>query len=376
MKILFLDQFSDLGGAQKCLLDLLPAVHAASWSAEVAVPGSGPLVEQVRALGGTAHSLPDQLYRSHRKSIADGWRFARRTPQLAERIRRLAEDTGARLVYVNGPRLLPAAAVAARGRLPLLFHCHNHIPQRAAAWLAGRSLRWADASVITCCRFAAAPIAGFVPRDKLHLIHNGVAETTPATRATPENGEIRIGVIGRIAPERGQLEFLVSARLLAKALPRCRFVIAGEALFDDPDSRLYRRSLDPLAADLPVEFVGWRDDVSDVMRGLDLVVVPSISEAGMPRVLLEAYAAGVPIVAFPTGGIPEAIVDGETGFLVDPPTPNELATKILALLLHHPERLRAVAEAGRSAWRERFTLENYQRRVTQVMSGVVSGFAE
>ena len=372
MKILFLDQFSDPGGAQKCLLDLLPAVREAGWSADVALPGKGPVVDQVRSLGGTVHSFPDEPYRSYRKSLADGWRFARQAPGLSARIRRIAEDVNARLIYVNGPRLLPAAAWAARGRLPLLFHCHNHISQRAAAWVAGRSLRWAGASVITCCRFAAAPIARFVARGKLHLVHNGVAETSPATREPSVESEIRIGVIGRIAPEKGQLEFLAAARLLAKALPRCRFVISGEALFDDRDSLQYRRSLEPLAAHLPVEFLGWRDDVFAVMRSLDLLVVPSIREAGMPRVLLEAQAVGLPIVAFPTGGIPEAIVDGETGFLVDPPTPSELAAKILALLLHHPERLGKVAAAGRSAWRERFTLENYQRQVIQIIAAIAA----
>ena len=102
------------------------------------------------------------------------------------------------------------------------------------------------------------------------------------------------------------------------------------------------------------------------------MVVPSIREAGMPRVLLEAQAVGLPIVAFPTGGIPEAIVDGKTGFLVDPPTPSELATKILALLLHHPERLGEVAEAGRSAWRERFTVDKYQRQVIRIIRAVAA----
>ena len=365
MNILFLDQFSDLGGAQQCLLDLLPAVRQAGWSAHVAVPGNGVLIDRLKSVDATAHSLPGARYRSGKKSLADGCRFAWHTPVLVRRIRHLSESSNATLVYVNGPRLLPAAALATRGRLPMLFHCHNHIPQRAAAWLAGRSLRWADGSVITCCRFAATPLTPFVAPERVHLVHNGVSGTAVAQRPLSTSGEVRIGVVGRIAPEKGQVEFLKAARLLTKALPGCRFIIAGEALFNDAESLQYKRSLDHLAEGLAVEFLGWCDDVYDVMGSLDLLVVPSIREAGMPRVILEAHAGGLPIVAFATGGIPEAIADGETGFLVDPPTPHELAMTILNLLLRSPERLKKVAEAGRTSWKQHFTLEAYQQRVIQ-----------
>jgi glycosyltransferase involved in cell wall biosynthesis len=367
MKILFLDQFSDLGGAQQSLLDLLPAVDQAGWAAHVGLPGDGPLLGRLKSLGAEVHSVPAAKYRSGHKPWNEVLRFASESPGLSAHIRKLAQETAADLVYVNGPRLLPAAAWAARGRWPLLFHCHNHIPQRSAVRLAGRSLRWADATVAACCCFAAEPLEPYVRNGKLHIVHNGVAEGPPRRAAAHASHGPRIGVVGRIAPEKGQAEFLAAARLLVEAMPHWRFLIVGDVLFDDEQARRYRRSLDRLAVGLPVEFLGWREDVYGIMSGLDILVVPSIREPGMARVILEGLACGLPIVAFATGGIPEALVDGETGFLVDPPTPNELATTLLALVLPDPERAANVGQEARSAWRQHFTLERYRRRMLSLI---------
>lgn len=360
MRILFLDQFSDLGGAQQCLLDLLPAVHDEGWSAHVAAPGNRQLAVRALEYGATFNQLNLGNYRSGPKPWTDAVRFAWQTPALARQIRKLAQDAQANLIYVNGPRLLPAATRAS-GSTPLLFHCHNHLHQRAAAIVAGRALRRANATVIACCRFAAEPIADYVPKERFHIVENGVAGAPKRADAN----SMRIGMVGRISPEKGQIEFLQSARQIVKAFPEYRFVIAGDVLFDDARAGDYQQRVRAEAEGLPVEFLGWRDDVYGVMQQLDILVVPSIQEPGMPRVILEAQACGVPVIAFATGGIPEAITHGETGFLINPPTAQELAVKLIALLMRSPEQLAVVGQAGRRAWRQRFTLERFRRQMLE-----------
>jgi glycosyltransferase involved in cell wall biosynthesis len=145
-------------------------------------------------------------------------------------------------------------------------------------------------------------------------------------------------------------------------------LIAGDVLFNDPSAHSYARSLNQLAAGLPVEFLGWRDDVRTVLRELDILVVPSTREPGTPRVILEAYASRVPVVAFPTGGIPEVVTNGETGFLVEPVSADALATRLVELIRDQPDRLRQAAAAGHAAWQSRFTLERYRREVIAVMT--------
>jgi glycosyltransferase involved in cell wall biosynthesis len=367
MKILLLDQYSDLGGAQLCLLDLMPAVAWAGWQALAAVPGSGPLAGRLRELGVAVEKLPLGTYRSHKKSALDMARFAAATPRLALAIRRLVKRFEPDLVYVNGPRLLPAARAARRGT-PLLFHCHSRLAQRLAARAAGRSLRACGATVIGCCRFAVEPLLPYVAEERVHIVYNGVrGPARPAPRKTPGGG-FRIGLVGRIAPEKGHADFLQAARLLNEALPNCRFVICGEALFADRVSKEYRVTLDKLAVGLPVEFLGWRDDVYEVLERLDVLVVPSTREPATTRVVLEAYSCGLPVVAYPTGGIPEILTDEQTGFLVNPMGPQALAERILSLVLQRPERLEEAAAAGLALWRERFRVERYQLEVAGILA--------
>jgi glycosyltransferase involved in cell wall biosynthesis len=83
-------------------------------------------------------------------------------------------------------------------------------------------------------------------------------------------------------------------------------------------------------------------------------------------VVIEAFAARVPVVAFVSGGIPEIVINNETGFLIEPPTSDALAAK-LAALLDDPDALQAAADRAREAWKEKFTLERYQREVLEVM---------
>jgi glycosyltransferase involved in cell wall biosynthesis len=178
-------------------------------------------------------------------------------------------------------------------------------------------------------------------------------------------------MLGRISPEKGQAEFLSAARLLTAALPQVRFLIAGEALFSDAAAVAYRRQLEQMTARLPVDFMGWREDTAEFLAGLDLLVVPSIREPGAPRVILEAFSASVPVIAFPSGGIPEIVEDGKTGFLVSPATPGALAARILGLV-RQPHLLDSAARAGREAWSERFNLHRYREQIAAIMSEAVS----
>src|SRR5258707_2852796 len=104
MNILFLDQFSDLGGAQRCLLDLLPALRERGWRAHVAAPGDGELRARSISLGAEFHPIRCGPYGSGYKSVADLARFAAELPGLAREIARLARMAGGGIVYVDWPR--------------------------------------------------------------------------------------------------------------------------------------------------------------------------------------------------------------------------------------------------------------------------------
>jgi glycosyltransferase involved in cell wall biosynthesis len=375
MNILCLDQFGELGGAQRCLLDLIPAMAGRGWSVHVAAPGGGQLAERAAAIGATVDSIRCGPYSSGAKSLADMARFVREAPRLAGEIRRLVWRYDADLIYVNGPRLLPAVALsvanAARKGPPVLFHAHSLLDGLARR-VAGRSLAMLRAAMVASCRFVASPLLPYSGDRGIRVVYNGVRQISLPSRL-PATGEFRIGAIGRISPEKGQAEFLRAARILHnlhKVAPECRFVICGAPLFSNPAAMHYCAALEALAGDLPVEFAGWAEDVEGVLATLDLLVVPSAAIDATPRVILEGFAAGVPVVAFASGGIPEIVEHGVTGFLVEERSPKALALAIRDLV-REPDRLREVAENARAKARSEFSLERYRAEMIEAIKAAV-----
>jgi glycosyltransferase involved in cell wall biosynthesis len=352
MNILLLDQFSDPGGAQLNLLDTLGAIRKRGWNALVGMPGSGEMFERVRALGFEAERIRLGPYESGRKSMGDLARFAVDTAPLAGQIRRMARRAGADLVYVNGPRALPATALAGL-KIPALFHAHSYLPEGAVRKLARWSLASMSAMVAACCEFVAAPWEGTVER--VSVVYNGVAG--PAGDGAPARGAgLRIGCIGRIAPEKGQLEFVRAARLIHAQRPDAQFVIYGAPLFSGDE---YEREVRAAAAGLPVEFAGWVSDVYRALETIDMLIAPSFAQEATTRVILEAFSAGVPVIAFPSGGIPEVVEHGVNGWLAQ--NVEEIARAALSV------EIGRLGAAAQESWARRFRVERYQDEIAAFM---------
>ena len=184
MKLLLLDQFSDPGGAQQALLELLPAIRERGWRALVGLPGNGELFERVRDLGSRPSASSAALTRPADKSLTDMARFLGGTPRLAARSGRWP-PIDADLVYINGPRLVPAVALAGL-RAPVVFHSHSFIGPGPLRMAIGSALRRIDARVVGICEFVADPWRPYVARDRVTVIYNGVA-VRPTCRA-PRSG--------------------------------------------------------------------------------------------------------------------------------------------------------------------------------------------
>ncbi|HTR34733.1 MAG TPA: glycosyltransferase family 4 protein [Bryobacteraceae bacterium] len=366
MNILFLDQYSDLGGAQQVLLDTLDATTERGWHAHVLIPAPGPLWDEVRSRGVSVSTISCGQYRARRKSAGDAMRFPFDVSRQVTTINLLTRRGEFDLIYVNGPRLLPAVALA-RGRdARVVFHAHSHVKQKFAAWLVGRSVQRAGARVVACSHSVAEPLRTYT--NELCVIPNGVRDMGFHHRDFGRDGKWRIGLIGRIAPEKGQTEFLRAAARLQADLPGAEFLICGAPLFGASDR--YSNEAHTIARGLPVRFLEWQADVSRVLHTLDLLVVPSIQE-GMGRVALEAFSAGVPVIAFPTGGIPEIVKNGETGFLTPEVSPEALAELILEVTSKR-ELLQQVVFNVRRVWQCSYTTASYKERITRLLESLAS----
>jgi glycosyltransferase involved in cell wall biosynthesis len=156
---------------------------------------------------------------------------------------------------------------------------------------------------------------------------------------------------------------LAALRGLRERFPRVRLLVLG----DGPARGQIERLAAPLGP--AVVLAGHRDDVPDVLAGADVLLHPTSRDA-LPSALLEAMAAGVPVVASAVGGVPEVVVHGETGVLVPaPPTAGDVAAALSRLLAEHDLRAR-LGRAGRERYERDFTAERWARRLRAVYEQV------
>lgn len=192
---------------------------------------------------------------------------------------------------------------------------------------------------------------GVAPRRKLESIRLGL-ELTPFLQAEAARGTLRaelgidaatplVGIVARLVPIKAHEVFLDAAATVRHKLPDARFVIVGDG---ERRAELERR-VQRLGLTDSVEFLGWRRDMREVYADLDVVALTSRNE-GSPVALIEALACARPVVATRVGGVPEVVLDGETGLLVPAQASAALAEAIVRLLRDRPlaERLGA---AGR-----------------------------
>jgi len=161
-----------------------------------------------------------------------------------------------------------------------------------------------------------------------------------------------VGVVGELRePRRGLPVFLSAARLLVQQIPQARFVIVG----DGPGRRALEARAMAEGVGHRTMFTGIRSDVEAIMHAIDLLVHPNLRPAsGFP--VLEAMAAGTPVVAASAGDLPELIDDGVTGILVPPGDAPALA-QACGALLRDPDRSRRMSEAARRRVAESHSLE-------------------
>jgi glycosyltransferase involved in cell wall biosynthesis len=178
---------------------------------------------------------------------------------------------------------------------------------------------------------------------KMLTIHSGVETNQYKPRRVSEKEKQRVlgidvkglvvGTVGWLLPIKGPMHLLEAMAAVWEAMPDVTLVFAGKG---DLETEL-KASAFRMGVTGKVRFLGWRDEIPQVMRSLDIFVLPSLNE-GMGRVLVEAMAAGKPVVGTRVGGIPDLIKDGENGFLVAPGDVNGLSQAIQ--LLTKNEQLR------------------------------------
>ncbi|MFA6384148.1 MAG: glycosyltransferase, partial [Candidatus Omnitrophota bacterium] len=177
-----------------------------------------------------------------------------------------------------------------------------------------------------------------------------------------------IGCLGRLVEMKGHRYLLDAVARVRRRHSGCKCLIIGGG----PGQNDLFAQIAKLGLEDSVFLLGIRRDIPDLLSAVDIVVSPSILKEGLPLVLVEGTAMGLPLVATDIGGSPEVVQDGLNGFIVEPGDAGALADKI-DYLMEHPAVLRAMGQRSRENWRTKFRKEEMIGKIERIYRDALSG---
>jgi glycosyltransferase involved in cell wall biosynthesis len=264
-------------------------------------------------------------------------------------LRTVVERTHADVVHAHGYKADIYAYRALRGTsIPLVSTCHTWYDNDLMVYLYGlldRLVLRRYTSVVGVSDEVIEKLRKAGVKD-IQLVRNGIDLRRFMPKALSRSAKT-VGLVGRLAPEKGVDVFLRAATLVLPRFPYVRFVVAG----DGPDRAVLERLIDELGIRENVTLLGRCEDMAEFYQSLDLMVSSSRQE-GLRIAILEGMASGLPIIAASVGEVPTIIHDGETGVLLRHCCPEELASAITNLLLDSGTRRNLGATARRLVEKE------------------------
>jgi glycosyltransferase involved in cell wall biosynthesis len=307
---------------------------------------AGPLVEDLQAAGATARSI-------------NWWRGVR-DPVGAYHFWRCFRNYDFAIVHQHYGARSVRHIIRLSSNARLVVHLHGTISESISVRVPVAA-RGADVVIAV-----SKTIALQVPTLKPIVVYTGVDSRKEfhAENEAPRTAMV-IGTACRLVPLKGLVDLIRAVALLSSEFPTLRLEIAGTG----PQQENLERERNRLSLAGQVRFLGWQGDIRSTLRTWDIFAMPSLDE-GLPIAILEAMAEGLPVVATSVGGVPELVVDGQTGYLV-PPSDVAALTQRLRVLILDPKRRQAMGVAGWQRVREHFSIDRMVAEIAAVYDSLV-----
>ena len=324
--------------------------------------------------------LPDRLDVYDKKaldySLADKARSVRALLHYNGKVQGVAHKVGADGIWARGARgVLQVGFAAWWNHVPLVWDVTVEQHPQGMVWMLHTlSLLLSDRVVTEAKALPEIVLGSFLSEvysPKFRAIHPGIASTRiaqlrEAASRTSDGGKHLVNV-GSIHPRKNQMMTLRAFAQVYEDHPDARLDLVGPVK-DEEYLFTLKVFVNRNGLDECVHFLGWRDDVPDLLGQSDGLILSSHRE-GVPNVVREAMFAEVPVIATAVGGVPEAVKDGETGFLVPPGGVDELGECIDYLLSHSNERER-MGRRGLELAQRRFSREKWLSKYATVLHGL------
>jgi glycosyltransferase involved in cell wall biosynthesis len=364
-----------IGGAERVMLTLLSGLALRGFVPILTCPGDGGLAKAAVGKGINVISLPLSRLRAT-SNLAQLTKYPGAIKTGREEIRNICREHKVDLMHAHHPvGALYCSRAVHEMKIPLVMHLHDGLPVamyyklllRLTARMASRIVCVSNVAREAACQSGVKQAIEIVSNglDRLFLEENQHAPPCGVKGPGPH-----VGVFAALEPRKGQDIFLRAAMKIAQEFPSAQFWLvgpkglSGREAFEDGLRRLARNRI----LNGRVHFVGNRADVVRWMKAMSLIVLPSISHETVGMVLLEAMALKVPVVGSRLGGVNDVIRDGETGRLVAPGDPDDLADAMRDILSNGGAALaaRAACEV-----RARYSPELFCDRIAELYSDVL-----
>ncbi len=348
------------GGVERGTIDLAEALIKEGYKS-VVVSAGGRLVKDLEATSSRHYTMP-----VHRKSLFSIiWCIGK--------LKAVIEKENIDIVHARSRVPAWIAFFAALGtKADLITTCHGYYSKHVFSSIMG----WGKRVIVISQIIGRHMMHNFgVRKEKIRLIYRGVDLNEfkfQKRELMPVKPKKTIGIIGRITPLKGHVHFIKALPSIISEFPQARALIIGEA----PESkRQYLRELKMLVEELSlsdkVEFVGNVKDVSSILKKLDILVLATTTQEAFGRVVIEAGAVGVPVVATKVGGVVEIIEHEKEGLLVEPANAHEIAAAALRLLKDEKLTIECIRNLRKKV-EDNFSLDVMVRKTIEEYKDVVN----
>jgi L-malate glycosyltransferase len=387
VRVLYVSHTAVVSGAERSLLDLLQALPSDVQPLLAAPAGRlCELAEQggvaTTAIRGTAGSL--RVHPLHTPRALAEMALAGR------QVRRAAARHRAEVVHANSIRGGIVLAFARLRRTAKVVHVRDCLPPGRVSTATLRLVAATATRVVANSRYTASSVRAAAPGARIDVVHNPVdlarfdpraidrANARARLGSPGQSGRLLLGVVAQLSPWKGQDTAIRALGLLVGEGVDAHLLLVGSAKFLARSTRFdnadYVASLHELVAREGlhdrVSWLGEREDVPQLVRALDVLLLPSWEEP-FGRALIEAMALEVPVVATNVGGTVEIVEQGRQGYLVAPRESHDWA-RAIARLAQSPELAAEMGRAGRERVQELFTIERHVRATLDVYARAIA----
>ena len=384
INILYYDPTSGYGGSSRCLLGWLRKLDCNNYNPIVIVHYNGPAIQKMRETGVKVITIPwkYEILKAHFMLISYLMLFVNFVVfdiPTAIYLYIYIKKCNIKVIHLNAKviSVIPGIIAAGLARVPCICHLHDiKVPIKREKFFA----RWVDCFFVLTKK-AYELYEREYPGKRLELVQNGIdledyKICVDKNRLRKEfdikNNEIIVGIVGRLVEGKGFSDFIKAASIISSKKENVKFIIMGSAAKQEDVYEIFLKNLvKELLLEKKLIFAGWREDVKQIISIFDILVQASSTfPEGFGLTVIEAMALSKPVIVTNIPGPSELIIDGETGFIISPAKPEELAKAIICLI-NAPALAIKMGNVGRTRVKEVFDVTKITRQIENIYKNIL-----